>query len=111
MYEIIFSKIMDSDIDQNYLYIKETLEAPKVAEKLYSELYEKLNEISENPFKRPLVQDKYLASLGIRSIKVKKYLLFYNISEEINAVNIIRFMHGLRDWINILKEIPLEEII
>jgi len=31
-----------------------------------------------NPIFRPLVQDKLLASLGIRSIKINNYLLFYN---------------------------------
>ena len=62
MYDFVFSKIMDSDIDSNYTYIKETLEAPTAAENLFNELYEKINSILENPYKRPLVQDKYLAS-------------------------------------------------
>ena len=109
MYDFIFSKVMDSDIDSNYTYIRETLEAPKAAENLYNELYEKINAILENPYRSPLVQDKYLASLGIRSIKIKNYVLFYNIVEEKNTVNILRFMHSLRDWINILKEKNIEE--
>ena len=108
MYDFIFSKIMDFDIDQNYYYIKDTLEAPKAAEKLYSELYEKINEIINNPYKRPLVQDKYLASLGIRSIKVKNYLLFYKITEENKMVNILRFLYNKRDWIKLLKESHLK---
>ena len=41
MYEIIFSKIIDSEIDQSYTYIKETLEAPKAAENLFNELLDK----------------------------------------------------------------------
>ena len=111
MYDFIFSKVMDADIDSNYTYIREILEAPKAAEGLYNELYEKINAILENPYKRPLVQDKYLASLGITSIKIKNYVLFYNITEEKNTVNILRFMHSLRDWINILKEKNIEEIM
>ena len=43
MYDFIFSKIMDADIDSNYTYVKEILEAPKAAENLYNELYEKIN--------------------------------------------------------------------
>ena len=111
MYDLFFSKVIDSDIDQCYAYIKETLEAPKAAENLFTELYTKINSILENPYKRPLVQDKYLASLGIRSINVKNYMLFYNISEDKNIVNAIRFMYSKRDWINILKEKSLEEIL
>jgi len=37
MYEIIFSEIIDSEIDQSYNYIKETLEAPRAAENLYTQ--------------------------------------------------------------------------
>jgi addiction module RelE/StbE family toxin len=111
MYNLAFSKIIDFDIDQSYSYIKETLEAPKAAEKLFNELYEKINDILENPYKRPLVQDKYLSSLGIRSIKVKNYVLFYVISEEKKIINALRFMYKKRDWINILKENTLGEII
>jgi len=112
MYNLIFSKILDDDIDSCYNYIKDTLEAPKAAENLMKEFYEKLNYIKENPYSRPLVYDKYLASLGIRAIKVKRYLLFYIIEENgSNNVNIITFMYNKRDWINILKEISLEEIM
>ena len=99
MYDIIFSRIIDSDIDQCY-----------TAENMFTELYEKINDILKNPYKRPLVQDKYLASLGIRAIKVKNYVLYYSITEEKNTVNALRFMHQMRDWINILKENPLGDI-
>ena len=110
MYDLIFSKIADFDIDQNYTYIMETLEAPKSAENLFDELYKKINDILENPYKKSLVHDKYLASLGIRSIKVKNYVLFYNITEENNTVNVLRFMYKKRDWVNLLKEKPVDVI-
>ena len=110
MYALIFSKAIDLDFDQCKKYIEETLEAPKAAEKLFNELYGKINGILENPFRRPLVQDKYLASLGIRSINIKNYMLFYTITEETNTVNAVRFMYSKRDWINILKDKALEEL-
>ena len=103
MFDHIFTKIAELDIDQSYTYIKDSLEAPMAAEKLFSELYEKINEVLENPYKRALVQDKYLASLGIRSINVKNYVLYYKIDEEQNLINFLRFLHQLRDRINILK--------
>ena len=109
MYNLLFSSIIDDDIDSIYDYIMEKLESPMAAENLMKELYAKLEYLKEKPYSRPLVQDKFLASLGIRSIKVKNYLLFYNIEEDI--VNIITFMYNKRDWINILKEISLEDIL
>jgi len=110
MYDLVFSKVIDSDFDQCYKYIKETLEAPAAAENLFKELYKKINTILENPFRRSFVQNKYLASLGIRSINVKSYTLFYTVTEENNSVNAVRFMYNKRDWVNILKEKSLEEL-
>jgi len=103
MFDHIFTKIAELDIDQSYTYIKDSLEAPMAAENLFSELYEKINEVLENPYKKALVQDQYLASLGIRSINVKNYVLYYKIDEEQNLINFLRFLHQLRDRINILK--------
>jgi len=103
MFDHVFSKIAELDIDQSYTYIKDTLEAPIAAENLFSELYEKINDVLENPYKKALVQDKYLASLGIRSINIKNYYLYYTIDEKQNLINFIRFLHQLRDRITILK--------
>jgi plasmid stabilization system protein ParE len=107
MYELVFSKIIEEDIDSCYNYIKDILEAPMAAEKLMKELYEKLNYIKEKPFSRPFVHDDFLSSLGIRSIKVKNYVVFYYIEDNKNKkfVNLVSFMYSRRDWANILKEI------
>ena len=102
MYELVFSKIIYEDIDKSYNYIKKILEAPKAAENLIEELLDKLNYLKETPYTRPLVQDKFLASLGIRSIKVKNYVLYYSTEEIQKKVNIIRFLYNKRDWMNIL---------
>jgi len=110
MYELRFSKIINEDIDSCYNYINDNLEAPMAAENLMKELYEKLNHIKKNPYSRPLVQDEYLASLGIRSIRVKNYLVFYYIEDE-KFINLITFMYGRRDWIKILKEIDCKNIM
>jgi addiction module RelE/StbE family toxin len=111
MYKLAFSKLIYTDIDSSYKYIKEKLEAPKAADNMIEKLIEALNYLKETPFTRTLVQDEYLASLNIRSIKVKNYVLYYNIDEENNIVNIIRFLYNRRDWINILKEKSIDEII
>ena len=64
MYKLIFSKLYKEDVGLSYNYIKNKLEAPMAADNLFMEILEKLNKIKENPNIRPLVQDKYLASLG-----------------------------------------------
>ena len=109
MYELVFSKIIEEDIDSCYSYIKDNLEAPMAAEKLMEELYVKLNYIKEKPYSRPFVHDEFLSSLGIRSIKVNNYLVFYYVEDnEIKkTINLVSFMYNKRDWVNILKEIEI----
>jgi len=115
MYRAEFSKIIKEDIDNAHNYIKETLEAPMAADNLKKELLEQIENIKNNPYSRPLVQDKYLAYLGLRSKKVNNYLLFYKINEPDNNgkkyVYLIRFMYGKRDWIKIFKNESINELM
>jgi len=78
------------------------------AENLIKEILEKLYLIKENPKISPLVQDEYLASLGYRLINVKNYVIFYIIGNDNKHIKIIRFLYKRRNWINILKEKPIE---
>jgi len=105
MYKLRFSKLYNEDVDLSYNYIKNKLEAPMAADNLIREILEKLNKIKENPNIRSLVQDKYLASMGYRSIKVKNYIIFYIINNDNKTINVVRFLYNKRNWINILKEI------
>ncbi|GHU48321.1 hypothetical protein FACS1894200_05150 [Spirochaetia bacterium] len=111
MYRVAYSKLIDADFDSSYEYIKERLEAPRAAEKLFDEIINKLDYICKTPFTRPLVQDSHLASLGIRSIKIKNYVLYFSVDEETNTINALRFLYNKRNWIEILKENDLEEIM
>jgi plasmid stabilization system protein ParE len=90
MYRLIFSKLYREDVDSSYNYIKDKLEAPMAAYNLIREVLEKLNKIKENPNIRPLVQDKYLASLGYRSISVKNYIIFYIIKSDNKSIKVVR---------------------
>ena len=111
MYRLKFSKLYDTDVDSSYNYITNNLQAPMAAENLIKETILKLEKIKENPKIRPLVHDKYLATLGYRSMKVKNYLIFYIIGDDNKTVKIVRFLYGKRNWMNLLKEEDIEEIM
>jgi addiction module RelE/StbE family toxin len=104
MFKLSFSQAVRQDIRKSVQYIREELEAPMAANSLKAELKEKYKSLKANPFRRPLVQDAVLAANGYRSIHVKKYLLFYIVDEEAEKINLIRFMHESRDWMNILGD-------
>jgi plasmid stabilization system protein ParE len=111
VYRLIFSKLFKMDVDSSYNYIKNKLEAPMAADNLIKEIIENLNKIKENPNIRPLVQDKYLASLGYRLKNIKNYVIFYIIGNDNRHIKIIRFLYNKRNWINILKEKTIEEMM
>jgi len=111
VYRFRFSKLYDNDVDSSYNYIKDKLQAPKAADTLIIEILEKLKRIKENPKIRPLVRDEYLSNLGYRLINVKNYMIFYIIDDDNKHIKVIRFLYCKRDWINILKETPLDEIM
>ena len=115
MYRAEFSPFIPEDIEEIYKYIKRTLDNPKAADRIRNGLLEKIDFIKENPYARPLVNDRYLAYLGLRSIRINNYSLFYVIKENDNIrkrhIKILRFMYSRRDWINVLKEMPLDEVI
>jgi len=104
MFKLEFSEKVNSDIVSTLIYISEVLEAPKAAENHYDELLMTYDKLKRNPHRRPLVQNKYLASKGVRSISVKNYVLFYKINQNVNTVLIYRFLYCRRDWINILSK-------
>jgi len=102
MFELAFSERINNDIVSSINYIKNELKAPMAAQNHVEELKKKYVKLRENPFARPLVRNKYLASKGIRFIMVKKFMLVYKINEENNTVFLYRFIYSRRDWINIM---------
>jgi mRNA-degrading endonuclease RelE of RelBE toxin-antitoxin system len=85
-------------------YIRKNLANPMAAASLRSEIKRVQNLLKENPHRRPLVHDAYLAEKGIYSISVKNYLIFYNIDEDNQIVNLLHFMHSSEDWISRLSK-------
>ena len=104
MFHLSFTDDVIKDISSTRRYIRKILEAPMASNNLAIELEETYSKLEENPYRRPLVQNKYLAMKGYRSVNVKNYILFYIINEEDNSVSLVRFMHSRMDWANILTE-------
>ena len=102
MFTLVFSEKINNDIISALNYIRNVLEAPMAAKNHFEELRDTYEKLKENPYARPLVQDNYLATKGIRFINVKNYILIYKINEENKTVFLYRFLYCRRDWINLL---------
>lgn len=84
-------------------HIEFVLKNPQAADHLLDEAESQINALVQFPKKFPLVEDKLLASWGIRFIKVNNYLAFYVISEVDMQVTIVRFLYGKSNWVSILR--------
>jgi toxin ParE1/3/4 len=111
VYSLVFSKLYYNDIAGSTDYIADALQNPAAALRLLDEADQKLIEIKNNPRYRPLVNDEYLANLGYRFAIVKNYLLFFIIGDDDNHIKIIRFLFGRMDWMTILKEKTVKEMM
>ncbi len=102
-YHIHITQTAERDLNRAADYIEFTLKNPQAADHLLDIAEEKINHLAQFPQKFPLVDDKVLASWGIRFTKVNHYLAFYIISEEDAQVTILRFLYMRSNWKNILK--------
>lgn len=102
-YALHITLTAERDISHAADYIEFTLKNPQAADHLLDSAEEQIRSLSQFPQKHPLVEDKILASWGVRFIQVHNYLAFYVISEEANQVTVIRFLYAKRDWVSILK--------
>jgi plasmid stabilization system protein ParE len=107
VYKLVFGKTFREDVRSSVNYIKQTLQAPVAADRLKNEIKKTYNTIKDTPFIYPIVPNEYLASLGFRFTMVKNYMMFYIVEER--QINIVRFLYGHRDWINILKDTNIIE--
>jgi plasmid stabilization system protein ParE len=98
---------MYEDIQSSVNYIKHNLQNPVAAQRLKVEIKKTYIKIKKNPFMYPAVPVKDLALKGYRFTTVKNYMMFYKVKEK--HINIIRFLYGPRDWINILIETNIVE--
>ncbi|MDR0908662.1 MAG: type II toxin-antitoxin system RelE/ParE family toxin [Spirochaetaceae bacterium] len=97
-YAVNGSSEVNQQISKSVEYIANELHNPQAAESHYAELDKALAMLEENPLIRPKVREPYLAALGVRSIMVKKYYLFYTVDEDNQTVQLISFMHSRMDW-------------
>ena len=103
MYRVDFTQPAEEDLLAAVRYISEALKAPEAARNLLSDTERQLKVLEDQPFACPLVHDEILAMKGIRSLVVNNYLVFYIVRESEEAISVIRFLYGRRDWTVLLK--------
>jgi len=101
-YDLVIAEAAEADLDGIADYISYELKEPTTALKQLARIKEAMATLEELPERHSLVQDKYLAAKGIRKLPTDNYLIFYTVNKSTNTVNIVRVLHGKRDWESIL---------
>jgi plasmid stabilization system protein ParE len=103
-YKVIINKTGLNDLEGIYRYFSNQLLTPTTAAKTVKHIEDEIRKnLSYMPY-YPLVDDDHIVSMGIHKMVVKKYLVFLIIDEEKEIVNVIRIIHGARDWKRLLPE-------
>lgn len=102
MYKIQITDTASNELREAALYIAVKLNNKIAAENLIETVKTEISSLSEYPYRNKLVEDKFLASVGIRIQVIKNYLAFYVIREETKTISVLRF-HSRRDWKTYLK--------
>ncbi|MDR2883561.1 MAG: type II toxin-antitoxin system RelE/ParE family toxin [Deferribacteraceae bacterium] len=101
-YNIEISKLAQSDYDNIYTYLAYELCAESSAKNIAALLEEKIDNLSYFPLSFPLCNESLLRAEGIHKMVFKKYLIFYTVDEVAQKVSVLRILHSLRDYENLL---------
>lgn len=101
-YKVIIESSAADDLVEISDYITRALNEPGAAAELYYTITDCLLSLSELPKRQKVISDEPYRSMGIRSMYVKNYIVFYSVNDETAAVHIIRILYNRRDWQNII---------
>ncbi|NLJ25424.1 MAG: type II toxin-antitoxin system RelE/ParE family toxin [Firmicutes bacterium] len=101
-YEILITESAANDLRQITDHVAVQLQDPVSARMLSDRLKHSMMSLATMPYRHVLVVDHRLAALGIRKLPIDGYLVFYAISEGDETVNVLRVLHGRRDWTRLL---------
>ncbi|MDO4343796.1 MAG: type II toxin-antitoxin system RelE/ParE family toxin [Eubacteriales bacterium] len=102
-YRITLTNRAKEDIIDIGDYITYTLLEPKTAQNFVKGLRKSIATLNEFPARYPFVDDMILRYQGIRCMPYKNYYIFYEVSEMMQTVNVLRIGYNRRNWKEILK--------
>ena len=103
-YVFELTETAESDIDDTYEYIAETLGNPYAAAALADELEVQIDKICKRPETGRLVENEYLKRNDVRRFLVKNYIAYYIVDDENEKIVILRFVYSGRDQAEIVKD-------
>lgn len=104
LFKIAITRQAQEDMTSIGDYIAYTLEEPETASKFIADLRAAVLSLHSFPYRYQLIDDPVLSSQGIHSLTIKNYYVFYQISDELNTVVVLRVGYNRRNWKEILTD-------
>jgi plasmid stabilization system protein ParE len=99
-YKILYRPLAVHDLNDVYLYIADTLKAPKAAGDLLDAIEASVNRMAAHPFSCRVFQHDPPLPEEFRLLPVKNYAVFYVVQEE--TIEIRRIVSAYRDLAKLL---------
>lgn len=96
-YSVIYSPTALDDLRAIYSYIAEELLAPQAAANTVNCIRSDIRKLDQFPEKHRQVEWEPWASMGMRIMPVKNFVIYYLVDKEAYIVTIVRVFYGGRD--------------
>lgn len=96
MFQLRYSDTANRDLETIFNYIAE--DSRQTAVVYLGKMEECILKLRDFPEPGHMCRYPELSALGIRVLTFQKYLIFYTIDEKQEIVNIVRVLHGSRDY-------------
>ena len=101
-YKVLIDPLAKQDVLDIRRYISVTLKEPAIAKRIYTSIKMTISTLDHNPKRHALVREEPYTSLGIRTLPVENYIVFYIVDESAQIVHVFRVLYNRREWQNLL---------
>lgn len=97
IYTVEMSEKSQNDLRELVEYISFQLEMPLAAEKIYSEIKNCINSLSQMPERYKEYDKNKYGSYNLRMVSVNNYCVFYTVDIKKHTVYIVNILYGKMD--------------
>lgn len=98
MYKVSITEKAAADLDGIISYIALKLANPAAATDFAEEVSKCYDGLRHMPYMYEKCRDKRLLDMGYRKAVIKNYIMIYRVAEAEQAVYVMRFFYGARDY-------------
>ena len=101
-YNVVIEPEAQEDLFSIVDYISQILHEPVVAANIYRTIKEHTSLLSDMPKRHKLIGIEPYCTMGVRTLLVKNYTVYYIVDDDQRTVHIIRVLYNRREWQDIL---------